>query len=160
MNKTAKSIISCLFRYFNTSNYPYFSCNTNALSHEADFVAVSRSNYITECEIKISRSDFLKDFKKVDKHLRMSSRKWDSLARPNYFYFVCPGGLIHENEVPEYAGLIWVGDRGICLVIKNAPLLHKVKASEGTIIRLLRSVMYKYFSRPTLKQEQIPLPLK
>lgn len=46
---------------------------------------------------------------------------------PNRFYFACHTGLIKEDDLPGYAGLIWVDDKGAAKVIKKAPLLHKLK---------------------------------
>ncbi len=52
-------------------------------------------------EVKISRSDFLRD------------RKWTRyLEYCNVFYFVTPWGLIDSREVPEEAGLIWTTKTG------------------------------------------------
>jgi hypothetical protein len=53
---------------------------------------------------------------------------------PNKFFFACPSGLIDISEVPEYAGLIYVGKEYLdeYRVIKKAPYLHKdpVKPNE------------------------------
>jgi len=45
---------------------------------------------------------------------------------PNRFYYACPEGLIQPDEVPEYAGLLWLKGHSI-YDMKNAPLLHKEK---------------------------------
>lgn len=127
------------------------STNTQALYHEADFVGVSRSGYITECEVKISRSDFFKDFKKDVKHTELINvhSKSSELGQycVNYFYFACTAELIQPEEVPVYAGLLWIDGRGKTHILKSAPLLHKQKATSTVIIKLLRSVMYKYFNK-------------
>lgn len=48
--------------------------NTNMLGYcgESDFLAVTKNGMIHEVEVKISRSDFKADFKKVDRHLHLS----------------------------------------------------------------------------------------
>lgn len=44
---------------------------------------------------------------------------------PNKFFYVVPDGLISKDEVPEYAGLIYVDEFGRCKKIKDAKFLHK-----------------------------------
>lgn len=62
---TESGIQEHLYRHF--SNYHYRLSNSFVYNWECDFFAMSKSNYFLECEIKISRSDFLIDFKK-EKH--------------------------------------------------------------------------------------------
>lgn len=146
----SKNIIIGLYNHFRGLGYAFFSCNTNALWHEADFVAVNKSMYVTECEIKISRSDFKADFKKEDKHRGFIEKT----STVNYFYYACPEGLIKVEEVPEYAGLIYITEgqwssgvpRYTAWIQKKAPLMHKNKISDSKLIALLRSVMFKYFT--------------
>jgi len=66
--------------------------------------------YITGYEIKVDRGDFLAD------------NKWmEYLPYCNYFYFICPKGLIDVGEVSADAGLMYVlGSR--CKVVKKSPL--------------------------------------
>jgi hypothetical protein len=61
----AKEINSYLFRHF--ANYDYRLNNTYVFNWESDFFAQSKSGYFIECEIKISKADFKKDFGK-EKH--------------------------------------------------------------------------------------------
>jgi hypothetical protein len=143
----SKDIQRALFVHYNSKQFPYMGTNTQALYHEADFLAIARSGYMTECEIKISRSDFKKDFIKTDKHTRLCQ---GNVACANYFYFACPADLIHPSEIPAYAGLLWIDRRGGVHVIKSAPVIHKNKPDKDLIIKILRSVMYKYFNRPRL----------
>ncbi len=59
-------------------------------------------------EIKVSRSDFLKD------------DKWtDYLEYCTDFYFVCPSKLIAPEELPDNVGLIWVSTTGTKLFTKR-----------------------------------------
>jgi hypothetical protein len=74
---------------------------------------------------KISRSDFRKDFEKEHKHKLLLARKatktYSKCVRgkktdetetyvliPNYFTYLVPEGLVKVEEVPEYAGLLYV----------------------------------------------------
>lgn len=107
---------------------------------ECDVMAVSKADYIYEYEIKISKSDFKADFKK-EKHKLIMEKKFVNESKtwripfyaPNYFYFVVPENLVTLDEIPEYAGLIYLkkNEREIEYfeIIKKAPLLHKTKAT-------------------------------
>lgn len=66
----------------------------------------------TGYEIKVARSDFLKD------------DKWPQyLDCCQLFYFVAPAGVIEKGEIPEPAGLLQVTKNGRSLrTIKKAPL--------------------------------------
>jgi hypothetical protein len=70
---------------------------------------------------------------------------------PNYFYYVVPTDLIKEEEVPDYAGLIYVDK---CIIgnnrpwysfkeIKNAPKLHSNKIDEHNL-KLVDKFYYNY----------------
>jgi hypothetical protein len=142
------NIINALYYFFNKKNCSYFSCNTNALDFESDFLAVNKSDFVFECEIKISRSDFFADFKKEQKHKLLSEGK----HKANYFFYAVPSGLILPSDVPPYAGLIYidkVGNRYRVTIMKDAPRMHKEKLSQDVLIKILRSMMYKYFNHKT-----------
>ena len=124
---------------------------------ECDVISISKSNYIYEHEVKISRSDFKADFKK-EKHKFMTERKSikerlikenNQMVRDiwyltsNYFYFVVPDGLISIEEIPEYAGLIYVSENLEFNIIKKAPLIHKEKASSRFIRQLSHNLTCK-----------------
>ena len=107
---------------------------------EADVAALGRSGYLSEYEIKVSRSDFRADFKKEAKHEQLVTR---STRCPNYFYYVCPRGMLLPTEVPEYAGLIHIDRLGGLRTIKKAPLLHKAKLPEKTVRRYWRNMNFR-----------------
>lgn len=109
--------------------------------HECDVLAIAKSGYLIEYEIKRSRSDFRADFKKEHKHRNLSERNSVIFRRgrnkgklwykiPNRFYYVCEEGLLTKKDIPEYAGLMYVYPSGVFKTIKQAPLLHKHKAKE------------------------------
>ena len=84
---------------------------THGANHRRmDFWAMPRSwahPSVSGYEIKVSRSDFLKD------------DKWPAyLPYCNLFYFVCPWKLIAVEEVPEQAGLLWASKTGTRLFTK------------------------------------------
>lgn len=104
---------------------------------EIDVLSLNKSDYLTEFEVKVSRSDFKADSKK---------RKWQFYENKietmisNYFYYACPNGLIAENEIPIFAGLVYVRNDGIDL-IKKAPLLYKTKHDRNKVLTKFCRIM-------------------
>ncbi len=99
--------------------------NVFLYSHESDVIMVDYQDRVTEYEVKVSRSDYNADFKKTEKHMKFKTLH-DVSDIPNEFYYVCPDGMITEDQIPEYAGLIYA--RGTYLVqIKRASPLHNEK---------------------------------
>ena len=107
--------------------------NYSGIAFEADVLMVTKAGMVYEYEIKTSRSDFKKDFSKVGKHRAYSNKniktsKWRDYPKvPNHFYYVCVEGLIKPEEVPEYAGLIWVMSNKTLKLVKKAQKLHSYK---------------------------------
>lgn len=68
------------------------------LMHECDLLSLTKSNYATEIEIKISKSDLLKDKFKKHKHEHPHIK---------YLWFAVPKKLkeVALQEIPERAGL-------------------------------------------------------
>jgi hypothetical protein len=67
--------------------------------HECDLLMLSKSGYATEIEIKVSKSDLLKDKEKKHGHYHHAIK---------YLYFAVPKGLeeMALSEIPERSGLI------------------------------------------------------
>ena len=146
-------------------------------SWESDKLIWTKSGYIYEFEIKISRSDFKNDFKhKKEKHIVLAStidrdkakeiqmslfeqkeqenRHWsremlerrygdiDAMVKgkrmPNYFYYAVPTGMLEPDEVPPYAGLIYIDSeyryvKQSYRIVKEAPQLHKTKYTDAEL---------------------------
>lgn len=117
--------------FLSKSAKQYEITNLFVYNWESDYLAITRSGYVYEVEIKISRADFFNDFKhKEEKHLLIESNVLPDLHPndcPNYFYYAVPDGLIKEEEVPKYAGLIYLKPWGV-YIVKEAPKInsHKV----------------------------------
>jgi hypothetical protein len=118
---------------------------------ECDVLSITKTKMTNEFEIKISRSDFFKDFKKEEKHKNLSQgigaffsdyRQDHWLIAPNFFWYVCPEGLIKVEEVPAYAGLIYIVG-ATCVKIKKAPKIHKHPATELLYTSILRNLTCK-----------------
>lgn len=65
-------------------------------------------------EVKISRSDFLKE-------LAEPTKRQVALKFSNEFYFAAPAGLIKSDELPEECGLIEVYEDGRTRIRRRAP---------------------------------------
>lgn len=117
---------------------------------ECDVISISKSDFIYEYEIKISRSDYKKDFTK-EKHSLITNEKFTNVTSdgevwyllPNYFNYVVPRNLITIDEVPNYAGLIYINDDLTFDIIKKPSLLHKVKANNKLIRKLSHNLTCK-----------------
>lgn len=122
---TERKIQRNLWGLFSNHQYRFVNIQFFSVTGEiADFFSFLWSGYCQEVEIKLSRSDFKADFKKP-KHEAIKQGKFKGVA--NRFYYAVPNGLIKENEIPDYAGLIYVSEFGSLNVIKKAPLLHRLK---------------------------------
>lgn len=100
--------------------------------HECDVFAVTKADMGVEFEIKISRSDFKADASKVEKHRKLFTGDEHG---PSRFFYVVPEGLITVEEVPEWAGLLYIVEskrvhttvtpRLYVREVKKAPKLHR-----------------------------------
>lgn len=112
---------------------------------ESDILAVTPAMIVTEIEIKVSVSDYKADFKKTHKHYRMQNPlanvNWKT---PNRFFYACPKGMLNVSSgIPSYAGLLWVDELGVVELVKQAPVLHKNKATDKLIIGMLNNLTQK-----------------
>ena len=128
---TEKKAQVLLENYFlSKSAKQYEISNLFVYDWESDYIAITKSGYAYEVEIKISRADFANDFKhKENKHLLLESEtmiKDSPNGCPNYFYYAVPDGLINSDEVPKYAGLIYLKPWGVSIV-KEAPKINNQK---------------------------------
>jgi hypothetical protein len=106
---------------------------------ESDYLSLTKSGYLYEGEVKISRSDFKADFQKEKKHTLLEST-YNSTANnkqelcPHYFFYAVPEGLIDVSEVPSYAGLVYATSYFPYVKwVKKPPLLHKEKYEDSAL---------------------------
>jgi translation initiation factor 1 (eIF-1/SUI1) len=52
---------------------------------------------------------------------------------PNYFYYAVPDGMLEADEVPPYAGLIYIHEDKGFSIIREAPRLHTTKYTDGEL---------------------------
>lgn len=147
--------------FFADSTKKYVIENLYVFSWESDKLIETRSGLIYEFEIKISKSDFKNDFNKKNKHVILEGKEthiptFDGLEpkykerydknylvshfkKPNYFYYAVPEGMIDKEDVPDYAGLIYViPDDGefkfnYLKLVKMAPKLHDTKYTDDDL---------------------------
>ena len=166
---TEAYIQKCLNGFFAINSVKYNIDGLYVFAWESDKLLETRSGYIYEFEIKISKADFKNDFKnKKDKHQILEScfageerylpsfyERFEKASKnrpmlteavfaeqtraltttkfrkPNYFYYAVPEDMIAPDEVPEYAGLVYIDNKyGRLKVIKKAPILHKDKYTD------------------------------
>ena len=167
-NFTEEYIQKKLDGFFASSTQKYVMENLYVFGWESDKLIETRSGLIYEFEIKISKADFKNDFKnKEDKHKVLKSPQYAQLfeeyfpirtdKKPNYFYYAVPEGMITADEVPEYAGLIYILPEGAMsdmngkyvfnrfYIVKNAPKLHSNKYTDEEL-KLVEKFYYNMLS--------------
>ena len=79
-------------------------------------------------EIKISRSDFVRD------------DKWRAyLPYCTDFYFAAPHGMIQPEELPPEAGLLWASKTGSRLFLKRKAIHRKIDVQSDLLMYVLMS---------------------
>lgn len=114
------------------------------VGHEADMLVLSDSGYVTEIEIKISKSDFRADFKKRHHH---------ESGYVKYLYYAVPEfiGEWAVQNLPEGAGLVIVSP--MPRVMK--PYIYKIaearknvrKITDKMRVDFMRLMAMRYWSR-------------
>lgn len=158
-----RSVQDSLYIYCSIKNHEIIVPNSCVFGWESDVISVNRTGFIAEFEIKVSRSDFKAESKKAHRVLLTDPVQKSSLfgdvvhPRPNYFYFAVPDGLIQPEEVPDYAGLIYVKKRaetienrvalyyGTAVEVKPATRLHREKITDWQRKQLARALTGRYW---------------
>lgn len=135
---------------------------------ESGFFRITNAGYMTEYEVKVSRSDFKADFQKysgtkvirdengevtdIEKQFKHDTIKNGGSGLKN-FYFCTPKGLLDLEEIPEHCGLIEFNNSELYAgfsqmrVIKKAPSLKKAKkASDSMLKRIILKAYYRLYS--------------
>lgn len=109
--------------------------NTGGGTRYADAVAVnlwsSRGHAVIGMEIKVSRSDWLRELKKPEKAETSVYRFCDK------WYLVAPKGVVKDGELPQTWGLLELRASGLVEVVA-APKLEPVPVSKGFFASLIR----------------------
>ena len=142
----------------NYTPYDWWECDVWAVSKPAGLGV--------EYEVKLSRSDFKADAKrKIEryscraaavvvrrhKHTELETK---SVNGPSRFWYVMPLNLVTIEEVPTFAGLMWVtatkafGRKYVTLtIVRQAPLLHREKVAQAKIDHAKSIFYYRYWNR-------------
>lgn len=160
MGKQENNIALSLYSYLNSKRgHDVVIPNFFLGDYECDMVKFHDSGLISEYEIKISRSDYRKDFTKKKngkyKHKELAS----GLLPTNKYYFVVPKDMVKIDEVPTYAGLIYITPSGSTSVVKPAPFLHKNKYMDS-IEKYKKLVVKLSFREMTWRQKYETLKLR
>lgn len=131
--ETAREIeieVACWFGYRNHVIVPNVSWGF--LEHEADLLVLSKSGYAWEVEIKVSRSDLLRDKEKRHKH------KSDKVRQ---LWFAIPEKLSGSiPDIPDHAGVLVVSNRGLVSEVRkpkpNQSALKLTLAEQFQVARL------------------------
>lgn len=100
--------------------------NTYFENYERDVLIIDHHNRLIELECKISKSDFVADAKKVEKHYQTEQGKGVS-----QFYYLLDTSSIRYSEamrmlgdLPEWSGMLILTEQGFIKEIKKAPIIH------------------------------------
>jgi hypothetical protein len=143
-----KIIQKSLFHFYNCLNHKLIVPNIYLHYSEADLITVQASGYVNEIEIKLTKADFVRDFKKRKHQYMAESMIQRRLHTPNYFWFCIPQELLPkiDLDIPDVYGMILVNENGHCPAIhKRAKIMHREKVTEKQIRQIARSVMYKFW---------------
>jgi len=84
-------------------------------------------------EIKVSRSDFIKEKRDPEK-------RQPAMEVSDYFYFAAPRGLIAPMELPQGCGLLVVYDSGRSEILERAPKLNPTRLDWCFVASLVRGI--------------------
>ncbi len=174
---TTREIYRNLYRHF--ANYEYKLANSFVYDWESDFFGMSKSGYFLEVEVKVSRSDFFRDFDKAKHRLfenHLKKRSHHVFGYPTTGDIACEyeeGRLV--SNYGEYANGwswrpwryeerngkegYWVNDYGNVSIRKTTKRIYS-KATHVTIREMssIKCPNQLYFCCPEglLKPEEIP----
>lgn len=149
---TEQEIVSIIGKDRVLAGHKIVCPNVNLLlKGQQDMISVTGRGVLIEYEVKISRSDFKRDAKKLKSTTMANPEYWPDQV-PNQFYYVVPAGLITREEIPAWAGLIWIDNSldpsaKVVILKKTAPVIHKYKHD---IQKILKKVTTLYQQRQFL----------
>ena len=134
-----KQIQVAAFDWLYRKGYKLIVPNIYLWKWDSDILAINKNNFLYEFEIKISRSDFKADFKKIEKHENLKNG-----IGPSRFYYITTFAL-NNNDVPKYAGLIYYNKD--FKVIKRAPKINRYFVNKKQINKMHSSIYYRFWEK-------------
>ena len=149
---TESQIQDLLHKHLSSKGHEFITPNVGLWVGESDLVSCTQSMYGYEYEIKVTRSDFLRD-KKKRRHKVYSTLTAESQQRgPSRFYYATPPGLIDESDLPQYAGLLYVDSMekygntyAKVEKVREAPRRHMNKIKDDRLRYLGRGLTLRYW---------------
>ncbi len=87
--------------------------------HECDLISITQAGYATEIEIKVTKSDLMKDLDKKHCH---------NDPKISYLFFAIPDYMKeHIEYIPDRAGIILVDQNLSCNIIRPSKQQNKYK---------------------------------
>lgn len=153
-----------------------------ARDNEVDLLCVRKSGLCDEFEVKLTRPDFLADKKKYVRYRKPAYgevKKFSSQSdagkpyckakhqaledgdmQTNYFWYAVPEGLCEIDEIPDFAGLIVLTEKGALVVKKQPEKLHSEKMSIEDKYKLARKTAYRYWDLKKLAAPKVKKPAR
>lgn len=127
-NWSEEKVLNILdLQYLSRSACKYLIHNLFVFDWESDYLAITKAGLIHEVEIKISKHDYKNEAKNKWAKFALFESRNESTMIPDFFYYCVPENLLSVEEVPEYAGLLYVNDYGFLTTPKSAPRLKQEK---------------------------------
>ena len=155
---TESDIQDALYRHFSGKRHPMTipNCGADCVVGEADLISITRAHLVHDVEIKTSLADYRREFEtKEDKHEILDAGGvkdypyGGTYYYSNYFWFAAPDGLLDDEDLPDYAGLLTVSDRRVVTVAVDAPRLHTEKLSDTDRRYIERGLTLRYWQERT-----------
>lgn len=130
----------CLARHLDFTGHDFVLNNFIYQTAQMQLASIV-SDRVIEYAIVEDPEQYGKEFKKVCRMGKFTANKQSYLeqgkALANFFFFVCPDGLLSPADVPAHAGLIhaYIPSRKVLPVfsiVKAAPVLHIERLAPGT----------------------------
>lgn len=143
-NWSEEKILNILdLQYLSQSACKYLMHNLFVFDWESDYLAITKAGLIHEVEIKISKHDFKNESKNKSAKFALFESRNESTMIPDFFYYCVPENLISVEDVPEYAGLLYINDYGFLTTPKSGPRLKKEK-TDLSKLNLIDKFYFRY----------------
>jgi len=151
--------------------------------NEADLFAIRKTGFCDEFEVKTSRADFFNDakkkvhYRKMDRNDPLDLQHFELVPRPrvspweklkykalvdgdmtaNYFWYVLKDGIVSLEEVPAFAGVIFVDDDGDYWRKRSPKRLHSNKLSYEQRFAFCKKLGFRFWDSRVGKHKRLGL---